>query len=148
MVNCFPARGCSSARQSTSFATKGPRVQIPSPPPLPRWLPRSEWQLGRCVGGEYHLGCRFLLRVGSRVVWGVLVRCLGSLPNCQLWRSSYRNGRICCRRLFFCGLGRLLLLFRLCRPAPLPRSGTMLWPHERPRGYRSLRGVCAGCRRT
>ena len=26
-------RGCSSARQSTSFATKGPRVQIPSPPP-------------------------------------------------------------------------------------------------------------------
>lgn len=25
--------GCSSARQSTSFATKGSRVQIPSPPP-------------------------------------------------------------------------------------------------------------------
>ena len=32
--NSTPARGCSSAWQSTSFATRGSRVQIPSAPPF------------------------------------------------------------------------------------------------------------------
>ena len=65
--------GCSSARQSTSFATKGSRVQIPSPPH--RFCPSSRIQVWIrnsppcCVGWKlagFGLLCCLTLGAGAR----------------------------------------------------------------------------------